>query len=433
MSGAAIRVEHLSKRYYRGSMGAQGALLSEQMGHALRSLVRPGQRGTAPGPASEPFWALHDVSLEVGQGEVVGLIGPNGAGKSTLLKLLARITLPTEGRIELHGRMATLLEVGTGFHPELTGRENVFLNGAILGLSRQEIARRYDAIVEFAGVEAFIDTPVKRYSSGMFVRLGFAVAAHLDAEIMLVDEVLAVGDAAFQRKCMNKIRDLTLEEGRTIVFVSHNLAWVERLCDRALLIDHGQVAAEGPVAQVTAGYLSSVDPAQQGGVIQIPDRAPRIGTGTAKFKRVRLVSPDDGQTTGSLLLNQPVVLEATVDVTETIEEAILEVGIAAVDGLRLVTAFNTDGGREPVRLEPGIHELRAELAPALLPGGFVLDLGVHERVTGAAVDLVERVLQFDVGVSDGEGETYAATVRGYLRAETCWEVEQAAATARLEP
>jgi lipopolysaccharide transport system ATP-binding protein len=250
---------------------------------------------------------------------------------------------------------------------------------------------------------------------------------------MLVDEVLAVGDAAFQRRCMNKIRDLTVEEGRTIVFVSHNLAWVERLCDRALLIEHGRVAADGPVAQVTAGYLSAVDPAQHGGVIEIPEAAPRIGTGTARFKRVRLLNPDDGQSTGSLFLNQPLVLEATLDVAETIEEAVLEVGVAAADGLRLITAFNTDGGREPVRLEPGVHELRAELAPALLPGGFILDLGVHERVTGAAVDLVERVLQFDVGVSDGESETYAATVRGYLRAETRWEVGHAAATAPLDP
>ena len=432
MSDVAIRVEHLSKRYFRGATGADGALLSERMGNAVRRLAHPRQRRAGPSRASEPFWALHDVSLEVGQGEVVGLIGPNGAGKSTLLKLLARITLPTEGRIELHGRMATLLEVGTGFHPELTGRENVFLNGAILGLSRQDIASRFDAIVEFAGVQAFIDTPVKRYSSGMFVRLGFAVAAHLDAEIMLVDEVLAVGDAAFQRQCMNKIRDLTVEEGRTIVFVSHNLAWVERLCDRALLIEHGQVAAQGPVAQVTAGYLSALDPAQQGGVIQIPDTAPRIGTGTARFKRVRLISADDEQTTGSLLLNQPLVLETTLEVTETIEEAILEVGIAAADGLRLITALNTDGGREPVRLEPGVHELRAELAPALLPGGFVLDLGVHERVTGVAVDLVERVLQFDVGVSDGEGETYAATVRGYLRSETRWAVGQPATTTTVD-
>jgi lipopolysaccharide transport system ATP-binding protein len=432
MSGAAIRVEHLSKRYYRGSTGSHGALLSERMGHAVRALVRPGRRRAGPAPASEPFWALHDVSFEVGQGEVVGLIGPNGAGKSTLLKLLARITLPTEGRIEFHGRMATLLEVGTGFHPELTGRENVFLNGAILGLSRQDIARRFDAIVEFAGVQAFIDTPVKRYSSGMFVRLGFAVAAHLDAEIMLVDEVLAVGDAAFQRKCMNKIRDLTLLEGRTIVFVSHNLAWVERLCDRALLIDHGRVAAAGPVAQVAAGYLSAVDPAEQGGVVQIPAEAPRIGTGTARFKRVRLINPDDGQTTGSLMLNQALVLETTLEVTETIEEAVLEVGIAAVDGLRLVTTLSNDGGRAPVRLEPGVHELRAQLAPALLPGEFVVDLGVHEHVSGSAVDLVERVLRFDVGMSDGEGETYAATVRGYLRADTRWEVGQATATGPLD-
>jgi lipopolysaccharide transport system ATP-binding protein len=430
MSGPAIRVEHLSKQYYRGSMGAGGALLSEQLGDALRSL---GRRGGAGRPrASEPFWALHDVSMEVAPGEVVGLIGPNGAGKSTLLKLLARITLPTEGRIELRGRMATLLEVGTGFHPELTGRENVYLNGAILGLSRREIDSRFDAIVEFSGVEAFVDTPVKRYSSGMFVRLGFAVAAHLDAEIMLVDEVLAVGDAAFQRKCMNKIRDLTVEEGRTIVFVSHNLAWVERLCDRAFLIDHGVVAAEGRVATVTAGYLSAIDATEHGGVIQIPETAARIGTGTARFRSVRLLDPEDAQPTGSLLLNQPLVVEATLEVTETIHEAILEIGIAAADGLRLITAFNTDGGREPVRLEPGVHELRAELEPELLPGQFVLDLGVHERVSGAAVDLVERVLHFDVGVSDGEGETYAATVRGYLRAETRWEVGQAAATSRLD-
>jgi lipopolysaccharide transport system ATP-binding protein len=432
MTGAAIRVEHLSKRYYRGSTGAGPMLLSEQLANAMRSVTRLGRPREDDPPASEPFWALHDVSMEIAPGEVVGLIGPNGAGKSTLLKLLARITLPTEGRIELRGRMASLLEVGTGFHPELTGRENVYLNGAILGLSRQQIAQRFDAIVDFSGVEAFIDTPVKRYSSGMFVRLGFAVAAHLDAEIMLVDEVLAVGDAAFQRKCMNKMRELTLEEGRTIVFVSHNISWVERLCNRAFLIENGEVAAQGPVAKVTAGYLSAVDPVQHGGVTQIPDGVPRVGTGTARFRRASLLDADDGQPTGSVKLNQPLVLEATLEVTETIQEAILEVGIASVDGLRILTAFNTDGGREPMRLEPGMHQLRAELEPALLPGEFVLDLGVHERVSGAAVDLVERVLQFDVGVSDGEGETYAAAVRGYLRTQTQWELRREAATARLD-
>jgi homopolymeric O-antigen transport system ATP-binding protein len=426
MSGPAIRVEHLSKRYYRGSTGAGGVLLSEQLGDALRSLGRR-RGGDRPPRASEPFWAVRDISVEIAPGEVVGLIGPNGAGKSTLLKLLARITPPTEGRIELSGRMATLLEVGTGFHPELTGRENVYLNGAILGLTRSEIERRFDAIVDFAGVEAFIDTPVKRYSSGMFVRLGFAVAAHLDAEIMLVDEVLAVGDAAFQRKCMNKIRDLTVEEGRTIVFVSHNLAWVERLCDRVLLIDHGTVAAEGPVSEVIAGYLSKVDPVHQGGATQIPDNVPRSGSGTARFRRAALLDADQTPTE-SLLLNQPLVLEAEIEVSEPIEEALLEVGIATVDGLRIVTTFNTDGGREPMRLEPGVHELRAELDPALLPGEFLLDLAVHD-IAGATIDMVERVLQFGVSVSDGEGETYGISVRGYLRSDTRWELRRATATA----
>lgn len=428
MSDAAIRVDHVSKRYYRGATSSGGTMLAEQIAHAARSLVR---RTSNPGsaPTSEAFWALRDVSLSVEPGEVVGLIGPNGAGKSTLLRLLARITPPTDGRIELRGRMAALLEVGTGFHPELTGRENVFLNGAILGLSRREIERRYDAIVEFSGVEAFLDTPVKRYSSGMFVRLGFAVAAHLDAEILLIDEVLAVGDAAFQRKCLNKMRDLTLEEGRTIVFVSHNLPWVERLCNRVFLIDNGQVADQGPVSKVIAGYLSAVDPIQHGGATTIPAEVSRIGTGTARFLSARLLHSPDGEPTGSLLLGQPLVVETMLRVDEAIEEAVLEIGITSIDGQRVITALSTDRGQPAQRLEPGLHRLHVELEPDLLPGEFVIDLGVHERVTGGAVDLVERVLQFAVGISDGEGETYAGTVRGFLRAATRWDVQRADAVA----
>jgi homopolymeric O-antigen transport system ATP-binding protein len=427
MSAPAVVVEHVSKRYHRGSARAGGTLLSEQMGHALRRLVRREHQA----PASEPFWALRDVSLEVAEGEVVGLIGPNGAGKSTLLKLLARITQPTEGRIELRGRLASLLEVGTGFHPELTGRENVFLNGAILGLSRQEIAGRFDAIVEFSGVEKFIDTPVKRYSSGMSVRLGFAVAAHLDAEIMLVDEVLAVGDAAFQRKCMTRIRELTAREGRTIVFVSHNLAWIERLCDRVALVDHGAIAACGPVAEVVAGYLHTVDPLEHGGAIEIAEETPRLGTGTAKFRSLRMLRGDSGGPTGSLLLSESLVIEVELEVTETIEQAVLEIGIGAVDGLRLVTSMSTDGGQPALRLEPGRHWLRAELEPELLPGEFLLDIGVHE-LGHATVDFVERALQFGVSASDGGDETYAWGVRGYLRSATRWELQRPAITARAD-
>jgi lipopolysaccharide transport system ATP-binding protein len=428
MSVPAIRIESLGKRYFRGSPGVRGALLAERMGNALRGVRRPAERA----PAMEPFWALRNVSLEVAEGEAIGLMGPNGAGKSTLLKLMSRITPPTEGRIELHGRVATLLEVGTGFHPELTGRENVFLNGAILGLRRQDIARRFDEIVDFAGVEEFIDTPVKRYSSGMYVRLGFAVAAHLDAEIMFVDEVLAVGDAAYQRKCIQKIHDLTVEEGRTVVFVSHNLAWVDRLCDRALLIEHGEVRAEGPVASVTASYLNSVDPAEHGGVVQIPPSAPRLGTGEAAFRSVRLLDAEDGQPTHSLLLNRPLIVEAMLEVFETIQEGVFEVGITAADGLRIVTALSSDGGGDTFRLEPGVHELRAALAPPLLPGQFALDIGVHERLVYLAdVDLVERVLQFEVGAADGDRETYLRTPHGYLRSDTHWEVGKPAVTAAM--
>ncbi len=273
---------------------------------------------------------------------------------------------------------------------------------------------------------------MKRYSSGMSVRLGFAVAAHLDAEIMLVDEVLAVGDAAFQRKCMSRIRELTVQEGRTIVFVSHNLAWVERLCDRVVLIEDGVMAAHGPVAKVIAGYLRTVDPVQHGGSIEIADDTPRVGTGTAKFRRVRLVRAEDGGPTGSVLLSEPLVLEAELEVAETIERAVLEIGINTVDGLRIVTSMSTDGGRTPMRLEPGRHGLRAELDPELLPGEFLLDIGVHE-LGHASVDFVERVLQFGVSASDGDEETYAWGVRGYLRSDTRWELQRPAITGRLDP
>jgi lipopolysaccharide transport system ATP-binding protein len=214
-----------------------------------------GANGTSP-RTEDAFWALNDVSFDVRQGEVVGIIGRNGAGKSTLLKILSRITEPTRGTVSIHGRVASLLEVGTGFHPELTGRENVFLNGAILGMRRAEIKAKFDEIVAFAEVEKFLDTPVKRYSSGMYVRLAFAVAAHLEPEILIVDEVLAVGDANFQKKCLNKMQDVG-KEGRTVLFVSHSMPAVTRLCPRAILLDRGNVVSHGPAHQVISAYMSS--------------------------------------------------------------------------------------------------------------------------------------------------------------------------------
>ena len=251
MSSFAARVVGLGKRYRLGAGIQTGALLSERLTRALR---RPfGARAASDDTA---FWALSDVTFDVGWGDTIGIVGRNGAGKSTLLKVLARITPPSAGRAELYGRTGALLEVGTGFHPELTGRENVFLNGAILGMRRAEIARKFDEIVAFAELEPFIDTPVKRYSSGMGVRLAFAVAAHLEPEILIVDEVLAVGDAAFQRKSLGKMGDVA-REGRTVLFVSHDLAAVQVLCRTAVYLHDGRVSRMGPVRDVVAAYLAA--------------------------------------------------------------------------------------------------------------------------------------------------------------------------------
>jgi lipopolysaccharide transport system ATP-binding protein len=264
MSDPVIRVAGLSKRYLLlHQQPERYTALRDVIARRFRSLGRGvlahggalGGGASPPAPAREDFWALRDVSFEVRQGERVGIIGRNGAGKSTLLKILSRITEPTTGRIELQGRVASLLEVGTGFHPELTGRENIFLNGAILGMGRAEIRRKFDEIVAFAEVEKFLDTPVKRYSSGMYVRLAFAVAAHLETEILIVDEVLAVGDVQFQRKCVGKMSELD-RDNKTLLFVSHNLGLVHHLCDRCLLLEGGEVRAQGATAKVIDVYLS---------------------------------------------------------------------------------------------------------------------------------------------------------------------------------
>ena len=277
MTEPVLSVEGLSKSYRLGGRRRTYRTLRD----TLAGLAR-GRRETEPAPGKgTTFWALRDVSFELGQGRVLGLIGHNGAGKSTLLKILSRITTPTAGRAVLRGRVGSLLEVGTGFHGELSGRENIYLNGAILGMRHAEIARQFDRIVAFAEVETFVDTPVKHYSSGMYLRLAFAVAAHLEPEILLVDEVLAVGDAAFQKRCLSKIGGVA-QEGRTVIFVSHNLSVVERLCDSALLLDHGRLAFQGSTADAIERYLQSGAAAQG-----LTEAARRPGRGRVRFTRVR--------------------------------------------------------------------------------------------------------------------------------------------------
>jgi lipopolysaccharide transport system ATP-binding protein len=302
MPGAAIAVENLGKRYQIAHRHEPYGRLTESLWNAIRAPARLLRRGSPP--TNESFWALRDVSFEISPGDVVGVIGRNGAGKTTLLKILSRITEPTEGSARLRGRVGSLLEVGTGFHPELTGRENLFMSGAVLGMRRADIMRRFDEIVEFSGVEQFLDTPVKRYSSGMQVRLGFAVAAHLEPDILFIDEVLAVGDAEFQKKCLGKMSEIG-QQGRTIVFVSHSMPAILRLCDRALLLDHGRVIDHGPTQQVVRSYLES--DIGRTGDRRWNDRAMAPGDDVARLQSIRVVAR--GGLADSVDIREPVSVE----------------------------------------------------------------------------------------------------------------------------
>jgi lipopolysaccharide transport system ATP-binding protein len=308
MSDVVIRAVGLSKRYKIGALKRRHETLRDQLVRSFKSLFSRNGRYPAqalpPPPIGDGFgtiWALKDVSFEVARGEVVGFIGRNGAGKSTLLKILARITEPTSGKAEIYGRVGSLLEVGTGFHHELTGRENVYLNGAILGMKKAEIHRKFDEIVAFAETEKFIDTPVKHYSSGMYVRLAFAVAAHMESEILIVDEVLAVGDVAFQKKCLGKMGDIA-RQGRTVLFVSHNMAAVQGLCSRVCLLSAGQIVAEGVPAEVVRRYFAETS---QDSSASLEERQDRQGTGKIRFVTVGIVN-DGGRPIETALCGQDI-------------------------------------------------------------------------------------------------------------------------------
>jgi lipopolysaccharide transport system ATP-binding protein len=285
MSSIAVRSEDLSKCYQVGRTDNHFPTLRDALADLWRSGI-----GRKMKPPRDAFWALRNVSFTISHGESIGIIGRNGAGKSTLLKILSRITRPTHGTATIHGRLASLLEVGTGFHPELTGRENIFLNGAILGMSRSDTLRRFDEIVAFAEVSAFLDTPVKRYSTGMYLRLAFAVAAHLEPDILVVDEVLAVGDLAFQKKCLGRMRDVS-KQGRTVLLVSHNLGAVQTLCDRAILLREGRISADGKATETVAAYLADLEASQS---IPLAHRADRQGAGLMRITNMTATSDGDG-------------------------------------------------------------------------------------------------------------------------------------------
>jgi lipopolysaccharide transport system ATP-binding protein len=427
VSDPAISVEGIGKRYRLGTAGSATDLLSERLGQLI-----PGRRGprAVAMEASEDFWALRDVSFEVAPGEAVGLIGHNGAGKSTLLKLLSRITPPSHGRITLRGRMASLLEVGTGFHPELTGRENVYLNGAILGMRRREINAKFDEIVDFSGISRFIDTPVKRYSSGMYVRLAFAVAAHLEPEILLIDEVLAVGDAEFQRRCLGRMQEVA-EGGRTVIFVSHNLSSVRRLCGRTLLVESGRLMAAGPSDQVIGQYLERASATQSAGLAEIPSGARRQGDGRARLRSVELRGPD-GLPADQIRMGRTLGIDLHFECEQPVTDASVMVCICTPDGQRIATAYSSSSERPPVALEPGRFDASVTLALTLLPGEYTIEV-LLKNTPGYAIDWVDRAVRFTVlNIAEDGVELYPwATVMGHVRPEAEWTLAGSAASVEV--
>lgn len=402
MSTFAIKAEGLSKRYHLGAREKSQRTLRETLTDALQRF-NPRANGHAATNEHTEFWALQDVSFTIQPGEVVGIIGRNGAGKSTLLKVLARITDPTRGHAEIHGRMGSLLEVGTGFHPELTGRENIYLNGSILGLTRQDIARKFDAIVAFAELERFLDTPVKHYSSGMYVRLAFAVAAHLEPDILLVDEVLAVGDAAFQKKCLGKMSEVA-RHGRTVLFVSHNTAALLGFCQRGILLEHGQVTADDKIESVVQAYLSNLRATSQS---ELSNHLERQGNGRVRFTAV-FFEDETGKPIEQGVSGQPLVVKLSYQSVQAQPLPNCRASVTFYDllGQPLFNCSSELVIQDPVTL--AAHgELRCVVPRLPLSRGQYL-LTLFLQVNHEIEDWIENAIELDVVDGDfyGTGRLY---------------------------
>ena len=394
-----LEAENISKQYRLGNVGT--GTIKDDLGRfwaRIRGkedpylLVGEENDRTFKGD-SNYVWALRDIDFQVNQGDVLGIVGKNGAGKSTLLKILSRVTGPTTGQVRAKGRIASLLEVGTGFHKELTGRENVYLNGAILGMTKAEIKSKFDEIVAFSGVERYIDTPVKRYSSGMYVRLAFAVAAHLEAEILIVDEVLAVGDVDFQKQCLGKMKEVA-GTGRTVLFVSHNLSAVRDLCTRALLIEKGQTVLDGTTLEVIDRYLKGETDMSQTGVVP-PSYVRQWGTLDAKIKQAELLN-EVGEVSTNLFFRERISIKIHFEVEKPIQDVMATVRIATLDGI--VTSFGDSYSMSEQAAQYGVgeHTITFEMDTNFNPGSYALYVSLAHCDSGKTIDYVERILDFQI-------------------------------------
>jgi len=393
----AVIAQGIGKTYRLGEQGTAYNLMRERIAQTLRAPFRKREAT----PPTEPFWALKDVSFTIGQAEVIGLIGKNGAGKSTLLKILTRITEPTEGRIDLYGRVSSLLEVGIGFHPELSGRDNIFLNGAILGMPRQEIRRKFDEIVEFAEIAKFLDTPVKRYSSGMYVRLAFAVAAHLEPDVLIVDEVLAVGDSAFQQKCLGKMRDIR-SQGRTVIVVSHNMSTVATLCQKVLWLDAGRVRMTGETARVVSSYLSE-------GAKREISWSPRYREPfPLNYDQIFVARGDTGQSIDPIPADVPVDFVLDFTLSEPMTPGRISILLSNEAGELLLTTTSADRLPENAHnWTVGSHRFRCRIPPNLLvPGVYYVSVS---EPRGSYEIIRDNVLAFTISE---ENSLFARDARG---------------------
>ena len=407
----AIEVSHLTKEYRLGAI--QGL---------KQTLLNTGARLMGkPVPERPLFKALDDVSFSIEPGEVVGIIGHNGAGKSTLLKMLAKISTPTSGSVKVNGRIAPLIEVGAGFVPDFTGRENVYLNGAILGMSKQEIDRKFDEIVDFAEMAEFIDTPVKRYSSGMQVKLAFAVATSVESEILIVDEVLAVGDLAFQRKCFDRMEDLIKQQGRTVLLVSHNIRQVERLCTRTILMDHGRAQADGNAADVCELFYSRSDEQIRRNIEagHAGKRSVRMQTsGKVELLNVRLLD-SKGSPTAKIRYKEDVVFCVTYKALQPIVNPSIGLGIHTTDFLYLAT-HGSEGQCHHDQLAPGIYEARCRIASfPFMPGVYSIRLGINGGEISSALYYAENLLNFQVEATEGQRSKWGA--EGFVALTAHWD------------
>lgn len=397
MATPAIKVEGLWKEYVVGRSREHHATFYDLLAHTLNAPMRRLRNVGSQAGRVEKFWALRDVNFEVQPGEVVGIIGRNGAGKSTLLKILSRITAPSRGRIEVHGRLASLLEVGTGFHPELSGRENIFLNGAILGMTRQEVARKFDDIVEFAEISKFIDTPVKRYSSGMYVRLAFAVAAHLDTDVLLVDEVLAVGDAAFQRRCLGKMRDVA-GSGRTVLFVSHNMVAMQALCSRGIYLSHGAVALDGAAHKAISAHLEDVG---QNTRQPLTQRTDRIGDGRLRFLNY-WIENEAGERVSSASLGKTNVFCLAYRAQVDLEQVYVAFDIRESNGESVTNCNTADVGEDFARIPAGDGVFRCLLPRFPIRGGRYTG-NIYCSARGEVTDFIQSAMVIDIEDADFYG------------------------------